>query len=264
MQKLFYCLTLTLILSYGCQNTSSNKTLSDVVESTEEGAPKLTIESKDGLKMSADFYPNEDAKSIIILCHQAGFSRGEYTEIAPILVDSGFACIAVDLRSGRAVNGVENGTYLEAFKQEKGTKYMDAKQDIEAAIDYVAANSDKYIILWGSSYSASLALMVGKNNSKVKAIVAFSPGEYFSKQEVVKSAVMGLNKPVFITAGKEEYKLTAEPIINVLPKPNVTSYQPTGASDHGAKTLWKSCNGHRDAYKALFDFLEATDEKNSP
>jgi len=41
-------------------------------------------------------YPNDGASEIVLLFHQAGFSRGEFKNIAPRLVDSGFECLAVD------------------------------------------------------------------------------------------------------------------------------------------------------------------------
>ena len=218
-------------------------------------AVKVSFTAKDGLPVTADFYQNPNAKSIIILCHQARFSRGEYNEIAPRLVDSGYACLSVDLRSGNLVNEVINETAAAAKAKGLEVKYMDAMQDIEAAIEYVAQNSKNEIYLWGSSYSASLVLMIAKKDARIKRVVAFSPGEYFSNQNVVRPKVIGLNTPCFISGSSAEFDKIVKPIINVMPRHNVVSYKPKVLTEHGSKTLWTSSNGYQETYKALFEFL---------
>ena len=62
----------------------------------------VTFPSEDGLLITADIhapYGNGEAP-IIVLFHQAGWSRGEYAEIAPWLNTLGYNCMAVDQRSG--------------------------------------------------------------------------------------------------------------------------------------------------------------------
>jgi len=65
-------------------------------------ADTLIINSDDDIKIITDSYIiSEDPKTpVIVLFHQAGWSRGEYLEIAPKLNHLGFNCVAVDLRSG--------------------------------------------------------------------------------------------------------------------------------------------------------------------
>ena len=115
MKKLFYII-IGLVVLGGCSKSSSEEGSSEgnldkeIIDVPLGEAVKVTFNSKDGLPITADFYQNPNAKSIIILCHQAGFSRGEYKEIAPRLVDSGYACLAIDLRSGNQVNEVINET----------------------------------------------------------------------------------------------------------------------------------------------------------
>lgn len=119
----------------------------------------LTFPSKDGITITADLYsPNPDISPFIILFHQAGWSRGEYLEIAPKLNAMGFNCMAIDQRSGNEVNGIKNQTKIEADKLNKPTEYMDAMPDLEAAIEYVSNKySESKLIIWGSSYSSSFA-----------------------------------------------------------------------------------------------------------
>ena len=61
----------------------------------------LNFKAADNLEITADWYSIPDSTApIIILYHQAGWSRGEYIEIAPKLNAMGFQCLAVDQRSG--------------------------------------------------------------------------------------------------------------------------------------------------------------------
>lgn len=256
MKKVFYTAIATVMLATACNTSTDKGAIADAAKGLEKGqAGTFTFSAKDGVTITADYYPNEKSNKIIILLHQADFSRGEYNNIAPRLVDSGFACIAVDLRSGKMVNEIYNETAKSAASKGLSTSYTDAKQDVQAAITYAAENTDKEIILWGSSYSASLALMVASEEPKVSKVVTFSPGEYLTTQNTVKNAVSNLNKPVFVTGASAEYDLVVKPIVNALTNAQVTEYKPSGMSDHGSKTLWINSSETNTVYTQIVDFL---------
>lgn len=258
MKKLFYFVLLSSALISACNSSNSNvkdKLEDDSLEVEKGSFRTVTFLSSDSLPITADYYPNPDASAIIILLHQAGFSRGEYKDIAPRLVDSGYACIAVDLRSGNFVFDVINQTAAAAKAKGLEPKYLDALADVKAAIDYAANNSSKEIYLWGSSYSAGLALIAAKEDERIKRVVAFSPGEYFSNQSTVRSRILGLNTPVFITGSNTEYDMIIKPLVEVLPKHNVITFKPESYSDHGSKTLWPTCSAAEITYAKLFEFL---------
>ena len=146
---------------------------------------QITFPSNDGITLTADLYmPHDKSAPLIVLFHQARWSRGEYLEIAPKLNMLGYNCLAVDLRSGGEVNGVQNMSAKEAAKAMKPTQYIDAYQDIDAAVHY----AKKYfvegkLIIWGSSYSSALTLrFAGENPDLIDGVLSFSPGEYFKSQ----------------------------------------------------------------------------------
>lgn len=256
MNKVFYSISLLLLLTAACTSSTDNGAIAEAGSGLDDGeSGTFTFLSKDSLPITADYYPCEDATKLIILMHQAGFSRAEYKDIAPRLVDSGFACVAIDLRSGKLVNQVFNETAREAERRNLKTGYIDAKQDVEAAVQHISAHTDKEIILWGSSYSASLALMVGAKMIEVSKVVAFSPGEYLSNQSTVRSAVINLNKPVYITGAAAEYDMIVRPIIGALIKAQLTEYKPQGQSDHGSKTLWQPGKATQTQYNKITTFL---------
>src|SRR6185369_7042843 len=165
---------------------------------------KVTFPGKDGITITGDWYPFNDHAPVVLLCHQAHSSRGEYSEVGLRLNKFGFNCLAVDLRLGDTMNGVVNETAAEAKRMNKGQSYLDAEQDILAAIDYLFDKYQKKIILCGSSYSASLALKIAKENNHILGVAAFSPGEYFDQKDFVAKHIKGLNEPVFLTSSKEE------------------------------------------------------------
>ena len=92
----------------------------------------------DKVIVTADLYaPKPASAPFIILFHQATYSRGEYAEIAPKLNKMGFNCLAVDLRSGEAVNGIVNETWKFADSLGMETRFTDAYSDVRAAVSYV-------------------------------------------------------------------------------------------------------------------------------
>ena len=224
-----------------------------------ESGEMTTVEfyAADSLKITADYYPREGSKQIIVMCHQAGFSRGEYRAIAPKLVEAGFACLAVDLRSGRGVGEVVNETFNRALKQGLPTDFSDALQDVEASVRYAHAQTGKSVILWGSSYSATLALMVGKNESKVKKVMAFSPGVYFSSPSTIRGAIAGIQKPVFVTCANTEIKGVSE-VANVVEQRYLHFFKPDYQTDHGAKALWPEKANSTALMQEVISFLKVS------
>ncbi len=217
---------------------------------------KETIEfpSKDGLIITADTYFKNGNSKFVLLCHQAGFSRGEYIHTAPILVEKGFNAMAIDQRSGNKVNDIINETNKLATSQGKATDYVAAKQDIIAAIDKAyELNHKKPIYLVGSSYSASLVLLTAKDNPKVKAVAAFSPGEYLEGIEVT-SALKGYEKNVFVTSSKKE-TASVESLVKFVDSKYLTHFKSMAKGIHGSRALWDSTDGHEAYWKAFDDFL---------
>jgi dienelactone hydrolase len=222
----------------------------------------ITFITPDKVVVTADLYtPNAVNAPFIILFHQANYSRGEYLEIAPKLNKLGFNCMAVDLRSGEAINGIENKTWRFADSLKMETRYTDAFTDMKAAVSYVKKNyPGTKIILFGSSYSASLALKLASDFPQgITGIVAFSPGEYFAKfgwnREIIKISAAKITCPVFIASAASEQD-SWKAIFDAIPGQSKTSFVPTTGGIHGAKTLWKAFPESEQYWKALGIFLK--------
>lgn len=202
------------------------------------GQRTITFPSKDGLTVTADLYANRPEDPWIVLCHQANFSRGEYIETAKRLHKIGYNCLAIDQRSGKECNYIKNATAIEALQKGLPTGYLDARPDMEAAVDYAYEKSKRLVILFGSSYSASLALVMAAQNPKIKAVVAFSPGEYFGNDLQVEPSLKRLSVPAYVTSSAKEFLYVKRLMAQADPA-YVTLFDPGKiAGTHGSKVLW--------------------------
>ncbi len=214
----------------------------------------VTFYAKDSVRITADTYFINNIAPTVLLCHQAGYSRGEYINTAKKLNALGFSCMAIDQRSGKEVNNIINQTAIDANMKQLNVGYTGAKQDVEAAIDYLyKLNGNQAIILVGSSYSASLTLWIGSENKKIKAVVAFSPGEYL-KNLTLAETIKTLKIPTFITSSKRETVLVEKLVRYVKPK-YITHYKPQVKGIHGSRAIWDTTEGHEDYWNAFKEFM---------
>ena len=196
----------------------------------------------------------------IILFHQAGWSRGEYIETAPKLNALGFNCMAVDQRSGNAVNTIINKTAKRAKEQGLATNYLDAYPDMVAAIEFARDNySDNKLIIWGSSYSAALVLHIAGQRDDIDGVLAFSPGEYFQKagkpEDWIQSSAKNIQVPVFITSAKGEKSYWTE-IYDAISDENKTAFLPETDGNHGSRALWEKFEDSEAYWEAVKEFLK--------
>ncbi len=233
-----------------------------------KAVPKTRVETiqfpaADGLLVTADLYLwHEQDAPFIVLFHQAGWSRGEYKEIAPKLGELGFNCMAVDLRSGKEVGGVTNETHALAASKKLGTEFLDSLPDMRAALGLIKTRfPDAKRIAWGSSYSSALTLVLaGEEPDLVDAALAFSPAEYFVRfgksKSFVQEAASKIQVPVFITATKKEHKAW-KAIFEAIPSESKRGFVPESAGNHGSRALWDEKPDSEQYWDAVREFLKA-------
>jgi len=198
---------------------------------------KVTFLSSDGLEITADLYLHDRGAPYIILLHKENSSRGEYREIAPRLTKMGFNCLAIDLRSGKESNFVQNETAAFAQKNNFPTSLLDCENDILSAIEYIRNTAiNPRCILFGSCFSASLAMKVANQNRRITAVIASSPGEYF-KPLTVKDWLTDFNQLLFVTSTKWEEPFVNE-LLSDIPPHLISRYQSSEGGVQGAPALW--------------------------
>lgn len=199
-------------------------------------------------------YENTHPKAVILLFHQAGSSKYEYDTIGARLAADGYTAFAIDQRSGGGMYG-DNSTVAVVG----GSKsYEDARQDLQGAVQW-AKRKNLPIILWGSSYSAALVFQVAADNpTAIRAVIAFSPGEYLGDPGAVKLAASRLRVPVFVTSAKDPREIAAaRAIIDAVPIKEKEQFVPTIAGVHGSSTLRidKNSEGAEENWLAVEAFL---------
>jgi len=232
-----------------CQKGAEN-------DSTAQIPVKVTFPSLDSLLVTANLYHYGDDAPVIVLCHQAGLNKIEYVKIAEVLFLKGFNCISIDQRSGGHLVEWFNETMLRAVEKGKPVGYLDAEQDIIAAVDFAVAKYKKKVILWGSSYSATLALYLAVKNENIEAVIAFSPGDYFAEQKhSLKEELKGFKKPMFITSSKDEAVEVTRMLLNIHLNENQVHFIPESKGMHGSRALWKTYEYNQEYWRAITDFL---------
>ena len=240
MRKYTYLLSLALLFSVSLQLSAKRK---------------ITFISEDGVTITADLYYKSKELPYVLLFHQDGYSRGEYNEIAEKIMNLNYNCLAVDLRSGDRVNYVENETARFAKSHGFASDYADAEKDMKAAIAYAYKKSEQKVILFGSSYSATLCLKQSINNGRISAIIAFDPGEYLKPEYALKDNMKELDKPVFIATNKASYPFVKE-IFKETDPGQLTYFTPSnGKGEHGAKALWEESENNKEYWLALLMFF---------
>jgi dienelactone hydrolase len=222
----------------------------------------ISFSSKDGLQVTADLYlAHPTTAPFIVLFHQARASRGEYRMIAPELNAFGFNAMAVDQRIGNSFNAITNETAKRFSADGMSEAYVEAMPDLEAAINCARKNYAKgKLIIWGSSYSASLVLKVaGDNPNLADGVLAFSPGEYFGNlgkgSTYVTESARKIRVPVFITSSSRE-KNEWFSIYESIPGERKTYFLPPSDGAHGSSALFEYYDASKDYWKAVKDFLK--------
>ncbi|VVT11374.1 Alpha/beta hydrolase [Sphingomonas sp. EC-HK361] len=220
----------------------------------DEKGSLMSLPAADKMPLIARKYSAEHPRATILLFHQAGSGKGEYATIAPRLTALGYDAVAVDARSGGGLYG-ENETVQ---RNGRSTDMKLAQRDLQGAVDWAAAQG-RPVILWGSSYSAALAFPVAAANpGKVKAVLAFSPGEYFDGRPAIAAAAKAVTVPVFITAAPTaEEQAQAKPIFDAVGAKDKTLFVPKDGV-HGSSTLIAAKNpaGAASEWTAVEGFLK--------
>ncbi|MHA7059626.1 dienelactone hydrolase family protein [Aquimarina sp. M1] len=217
---------------------------------------QVTLTSADGLSVHANLYHIEKHKPVILLCHQAGYNRLEYADIAPKLNEMGYNCLAVDLRSGGNFAEKTNITAERAKNDGLKNQMVDSQQDIKAAIAFLTKEYNQKVIVWGSSYSSSLALLEAVSNNNINAVIAFSPGNYFGEDALSLSTVFKkTNTPFLVTSSKKEAPSLTSLIGAIKLNKKQSQFIPQSEGFHGSKAVWTGQKGAVEYWEAIITFL---------
>jgi dienelactone hydrolase len=221
-------------------------------------AEPVSFKAADGGTVYGEVYrAPAPAKGVILLFHQAGSNRAEYAPIAPKLAALGYDALAIDQRAGGKLWNSSNQTVTA---RGGATENIDALPDLEAALAYAGtAWPGRKVILWGSSYSASLVFfLAAEHPDRVAALLSFSPGEYFAGKSVRAEAAK-IRCPAFISsASTAEEVAAAGALADAVTAPGKVHFVPRHAV-HGSAALRPDANasGAEQIWGAVEAFLAA-------
>ena len=264
MSKPYPLLFLLALIASACGNSANTEGDTDDgdVEASYEVVERLDtpfvglekIAAPDSLMISYERRHLSYDQPTLILCHQAGWSRGEYASTADTLYRLGLNCILLDQRSGKEVNGVENLTAERAASKKLDQSYEAAEQDMVAMVEWVNEVYDGEVILVGSSYSAGLALKIAADHPDwVDQVVAFSPGEYYEGLNLAQS-IDKLEVPCFLTSSKKESE-EVQKLFEVIDSKKKVQFIPEGDGDHGSRVLWATIDNNAEYWAAFKRFI---------
>ena len=145
---------------------------------------KLTHLCADGVTLTADFYGlpfGAEERPTFVCFHMENGSRAEFAKIAPRFAEYACCTLAVDLRNGKATDGVANETAASAASVQKKTAFTneEAFADVVEALKWARELRPKSkLFVLGSGTSAALVLVAAARDAACADVVfAFSPGE---------------------------------------------------------------------------------------
>jgi dienelactone hydrolase len=221
-------------------------------------AVAVTLSAADQVKVRGDLYALEGedrlGAPVILLFHQAGSNRGEYVEIARRLNEHGFHALAIDQRSGGKRWGFDNETVT---RYGESTGYLEAMPDLAATLKWKTdAGYTGPTVIWGSSYSAALVLLLAAGHPQIDGILSFSPGEYLdTRSNEVREAAERVQQPVLVLTPEDE-RDRATQIFEVIPSEDKKLVIPELAV-HGSSMLVPERNpGAEKIWPEVLAFLD--------
>ncbi|MEN8157940.1 MAG: hypothetical protein ABFS10_13395 [Bacteroidota bacterium] len=216
----------------------------------------VTFTSPDGLQVTADEYIITKGNPYILLFHEQGSSRGEYLDIARRLCKMDYNCLAVDMRNGGNDHFVSNETVKRCRENRCYTGINEVERDMLSAIGYAHEQSGMPVILFGSGANGSLSLKVARENEQVRAVVAFSPGEYFLPDINVQDTLAGMKKPTFVSSSLSEIPYVTR-LVSAIDEDYVTIFEPKlGEGTRGSGSLSINNPNQSEYWLALLLFFK--------
>lgn len=257
MQRLKLILTAAALAMGPATSACGAPTSTNASEARSVTATHITLKASDGVTIFGNLYESPNPRAMILLFHQADGSKDEYSSIGPRLAAMGYSALAIDQRTGGKQFG-ENETMTKAGLTDPDA-FLAAMPDLQAALDWGSAKRLP-VIIWGSSYSASLTFPLAvQNPGKVAAILAFSPGEYFPDPKLIRTAAAQVKLPVFITQAMTAQELAdSKPVFEALSGSDKTLFEAKRGSFHGSLALSSNLNkaGAEENWQAVAAFLD--------
>ena len=230
---------------------------------------EISFYTADSIKIFGDLYELDKKEKTILLFHQGGSNaRGEYGPIIPSLIEKGYNILAIDQRVGGQYYGNYSRTLANIPSNifGDGYGYCDAYNNLESALDFIidaGFSGDK--IIWGSSYSASLAIQLANNRqSDIHGVLAFSPASGGSMKDCLPDPYFEtLKRPLIILRPPSEMENEKSKLqFDLATMHNHQTYVPKHGV-HGSSMLVEERVGNdvEETWAVVLSFLEKIEKQ---
>ncbi len=146
----------------------------------------VNFKTSDGAKIYGSFYRPVKLRMnkvpVVILLHQVGGSRSDYSILIPHLVAEGYSALTIDFR-GHGESLQQNGL-VRTWQEFSDSDFRAMSNDISASIRYLETrsevNTDRIAII-AASIAANHALNYAVNDKRVRTLILMSPSlNYYS------------------------------------------------------------------------------------
>ncbi|MEX0987095.1 MAG: dienelactone hydrolase family protein [Bacteroidales bacterium] len=212
--------------------------------------------SSDSLRITADEYVISDTLPYLVIIHEQGSSRGEFTGIVDRFQKMNFNCLVPDVRNGGNANFLGNETAKRCRRERRSRSTSSVEEDISASVEYASGKSGKQVILLGAGSNGSLVLKAAKEQEIIRAAIALSPGEFFYPYFSVEDTISGIRKPLLIISSKVELPYMQQMVSNVSDEYK-TVYAPKDSEGaRGTRALHSSNPSSADYWLAVLLFFK--------
>jgi pimeloyl-ACP methyl ester carboxylesterase len=206
-------------------------------------AQKVTLETSDGLKLTAEWHkPKGKVRGAIVALHMYKSNKKAWEPLVAPSLAEGVAVLAVDLRGhgGSARQGkVDLAPKVEARDP---ALFAAMKRDAAAAVAFVkkAGIPPAKIVLAGASVGCSIALHYAASDPAIRGAFLLTPGKkYLGLDSLVHARKWG-KRPLLLVASKDETPKGARPIFDALDnRSHAVVLQLPQADIHGTKMFGK-------------------------
>ncbi len=159
----------------------------------------------DGVTLSGDFYDlpfASEERPTIVCFHMENGSRAEFAKIAPRFAEFSCCTFAIDLRTGKATDGVANETAASAASVLNKTTFTneEAFADVVQGLKWARElrPTGKFFVLGSGSSAALVIAAAARTPACADALLLFSPGEDVTGWSIAAEAKK-VSVPTYVT-----------------------------------------------------------------
>ena len=138
-------------------------------------AQNITLSTQDGWSLAAVYQPAEDKDTTVVLLHDLGKKKEDFSSFEKALSKAGFGYLAVDLRGHGQSTG--KGSYKTFAKEGADNPFNKMVQDGQTAVSFLRSKgvAPEHIVLLGTGLGASVAAKTAQLVPDVEGIALISP-----------------------------------------------------------------------------------------